>query len=255
MRLSPYHAAVFTDSRMAMSDPIPFKGRNISITAVLLQDADTTGIDELLEAKIAQVPAGFFATQPLVADLSALDGFQADGKWLKTLKRIFERHGLCLIGISGGQLADGALAAAGLAEISGESKSSKAAPTAKTSEEPPVSRPAPPTAVPAKLVRHNIRSGQRVLAPGGDLVIIGSVSPGAEIYADGNITVYGALRGRAFAGGQDNTAAYIYCHTLGAELVSIAGFYQDMEQLQANGIHHNVFISLNADESMRIVSV
>ena len=105
------------------------------------------------------------------------------------------------------------------------------------------------------MVRHNIRSGQRVLAPGGDLVIIGSVSPGAEIYADGNITVYGALRGRAFAGGQDNTAAYIYCHTLGAELVSIAGFYQDMEQLQANGIHHNVFISLNADESMRIVSV
>jgi len=91
---------------MAMSDPIPFKGRNISITAVLLQDADTTGIDELLEAKIVQVPAGFFATQPLVADLSALDGFQADGKWLKTLKRIFERHGLCLIGISGGQLAD-----------------------------------------------------------------------------------------------------------------------------------------------------
>ena len=87
-----------------MSDPIPFKGRNISITAVLLQDIDTANIDEALSAKIAQVPAGFFTTQPLVADLSALEGFQADAKWLKTLKRIFERHSLCLVGISGGQI-------------------------------------------------------------------------------------------------------------------------------------------------------
>jgi len=83
------------------------------------------------------------------------------------------------------------------------------------------------------LLRQNIRSGQSIIAKERDLVIIGTVSPGAELYADGNITVYGALRGRAFAGGQDNTAAYIYCYELGAELVSIAGFYQDMEQLQA----------------------
>ena len=241
---------------MAMSDPLPFKGRNISITAVLLQDADTTKIDEALSAKIAQVPAGFFTTQPLAADLSALDGFQADDKWLKTLKRIFERHKLCLIGVSDGCCAAGALVAAGLAEIGTEAKGGKAAPTVKAPEEPPaLPKPAAPVAAPTKLLRQNVRSGQRVFARGGDLVIIGAVSPGAELYADGNITVYGPLRGRAFAGGQDNTAAYIYCHTLGAELVSIAGFYQDMEQLQASGVRDNVFISLNADESMRIVSV
>gem|GEM_PF-10979 len=87
--------------------------------------------------------------------------------------------------------------------------------------------------IPPMLLRQNIRSGQSIIAKERDLVIIGTVSPGAELYADGNITVYGALRGRAFAGGQDNTAAYIYCYELGAELVSIAGFYQDMEQLQA----------------------
>ena len=105
------------------------------------------------------------------------------------------------------------------------------------------------------LLRQNIRSGQSIIAKERDLVIIGTVSPGAELYADGNITVYGALRGRAFAGGQDNISAYIYCYELGAELVSIAGFYQDMEQLQAGGVHRNAFISLNPDESMRIVSV
>jgi septum site-determining protein minC len=235
-----------------MSDPIPFKGRNISITAVLLQDVDTANIDEALSAKIAQVPAGFFTTQPLVADLSALEGFQADAKWLKTLKRIFERHSLCLVGISGGQIVEGAAVAAGLALVcSGETKSSKA----KIPEEPLVSKTETSALIPPMLLRQNIRSGQSIIAKERDLVIIGTVSPGAELYADGNITVYGALRGRAFAGGQDNTAAYIYCYELGAELVSIAGFYQDMEQLQAGGVHRNAFISLNPDESMRIVSV
>lgn len=235
-----------------MSDPIPFKGRNINITTVLLQDANTANIDEALSAKIAQIPTGFFTTQPLVADLSALDDFQADAKWLKTLKRIFERHKLCLVGISGGQIAEGAVAAAGLALVcSGETKSSKT----KIPEEPPAPKTDTSALIPPMLLRQNIRSGQSIIAKERDLVIIGTVSPGAELYADGNITVYGALRGRAFAGGQDNTAAYIYCHELGAELVSIAGYYQDMEQLQTNRVHNNAFISLNPDESMRIVSV
>ena len=241
-----------------MSDPLPFKGRSVSVTAVLLQDTDTAQIDESLSAKIAQVPPDFFATQPLVADLSALQDFKPDSKWLKTLKRIFERHQLPLVGVCGASVERSALIAAGLAEvtISADNKTKTVA-AEKSEAAPPSPPPAAPAikAAPTKLIRHNIRSGQRIMAKGGDLVVIGTVSPGAEIYADGNITVYGALRGRAFAGGQDNTAAYIYCHTLGAELVSIAGFYQDMEQLQANGIHHNVFISLNADESMRIVSV
>ena len=247
-----------------MSDPLPFKGRSVSVTAVLLQDADIFQIDESLSAKIAQVPPDFFTTQPLIADLSALEGFKPDAKWLKTLKRIFERHKLGLVGVCGAPVAHSALAAAGLAEVShsSESRNSKAPSAPKSEEPPPVTappvstppQPTPPLAT-TQLIRRNIRSGQRVMAKEGDLVIIGTVSPGAEIYAAGNVTVYGALRGRAFAGGQENTAAYIYCHELDAELVSIAGFYQDMEQLHANPVRKNVFISLNPDESMQIVSV
>ena len=241
-----------------MSDPLPFKGRSVSVTAVLLQDTDTAQIDESLSAKIAQVPPDFFTTQPLVADLSALEGFKPDAKWLKTLKRIFERHKLGLVGVCGAPVERSALIAAGLAEVtfSADSKASKTKAAAAEKSEP-VAPPPPPVikAAPTKLIRHNIRSGQRIIAKGGDLVIIGTVSPGAEIYADGNITVYGALRGRAFAGGQDETAAYIYCYELDAELISIAGFYQDKEQLQANPVRKNVLISLNPDESMQIVSV
>lgn len=241
-----------------MSDPLPFKGRSVSVTAVLLQDTDTAQIDESLSAKIAQVPPDFFATQPLVADLSALQDFKPDSKWLKTLKRIFERHQLPLVGVCGASVERSALIAAGLAEvtISADNKTKTVA-AEKSEAVPPPPLPAAPAvqAAPTKLIRHNIRSGQRIMAKGGDLVIIGTVSPGAEIYADGNITVYGALRGRAFAGGQDETAAYIYCYELDAELISIAGFYQDKEQLQASPVRKNAFISLNPDESMQIVTV
>ena len=241
-----------------MSDPLPFKGRSVSVTAVLLQDTDTAQIDESLSAKIAQVPPDFFTTQPLVADLSALEGFKPDAKWLKTLKRIFERHKLGLVGVCGAPVERSALIAAGLAEVTFSADNKTKTVAAETSEAaPPPPPPAAPAvkAAPTKLIRHNIRSGQRIMAKGGDLVVIGTVSPGAEIYADGNITVYGALRGRAFAGGQDNIAAHIYCYELDAELISIAGFYQDKEQLQASPVRKNAFISLNPDESMQIVTV
>lgn len=241
-----------------MSDPLPFKGRSVSVTAVLLQDTDTAQIDESLSAKIAQVPPDFFTTQPLVADLSALEGFKPDAKWLKTLKRIFERHKLGLVGVCGAPVERSALIAAGLAEVTFSADNKTKTVAAEKSEAvPPPPPPAAPAvkAAPTKLIRHNIRSGQRIMAKGGDLVVIGTVSPGAEIYADGNITVYGALRGRAFAGGQDNIAAHIYCYELDAELVSIAGFYQDKEQLQTSPVRKNAFISLNPDESMQIVTV
>lgn len=241
-----------------MSDPLPFKGRSVSVTTVLLQNTDTAQIDESLSAKIAQVPPDFFTTQPLVADLAALEGFKPDAKWLKTLKRIFERHKLGLVGVCGAPVERSALVAAGLAEvtISADNKTKTVA-AEKSEAVPPSPPPAAPAvkAAPTKLIRHNIRSGQRIMAKGGDLVVIGTVSPGAEIYADGNITVYGALRGRAFAGGQDNIAAHIYCYELDAELISIAGFYQDKEQLQASPVRKNAFISLNPDESMQIVTV
>jgi septum site-determining protein MinC len=52
------------------------------------------------------------------------------------------------------------------------------------------------------------------------------VSPGAELIADGHVHVYGPLRGRALAGVHGDTTARIFCQSLEAELVSIAGAYR-----------------------------
>ncbi len=89
---------------------------------------------------------------------------------------------------------------------------------------------------PAKVVKQTIRSGRQVYARGGDLVIIGSVSAGAEVLADGNIHVYGTLRGRAMAGVQGDQSAAIFCHSLQSELVSIAGIYLLSEDIPEDKI-------------------
>ncbi len=74
-----------------------------------------------------------------------------------------------------------------------------------------------------------LRSGQKVYARGGDLVLLAPVNPGAEVVADGNIHVYGTLRGKAMAGARGNVQARIFALNLDPELVSIAGVYRTSE--------------------------
>lgn len=76
---------------------------------------------------------------------------------------------------------------------------------------------------PGKLITRPVRSGQQIYAEGADLIVMAAVSEGAEVLADGHIHVYGALRGRALAGirGDENTR--IFCQSMDAQLISIAG--------------------------------
>ncbi|MET0411721.1 MAG: septum site-determining protein MinC, partial [Polyangiaceae bacterium] len=76
-----------------------------------------------------------------------------------------------------------------------------------------------------------VRSGQVVYAVGTDLVVLAPVSSGAELIADGNIHVYGPLRGRALAGASGNGEVSIFCMGLEAEFLSIAGRYLMAEEI------------------------
>ncbi|MGC8385417.1 septum site-determining protein MinC [Pseudomonas aeruginosa] len=53
---------------------------------------------------------------------------------------------------------------------------------------------------PTKVVKTPVRGGMQIYAAGGDLIVLAAVGPGAELLADGNIHVYGPMRGRALAG-------------------------------------------------------
>lgn len=68
--------------------------------------------------------------------------------------------------------------------------------------------PAQPPAPHVLYMRQTLRSGQAI-SHKGHLVIVGDVNPGAEVMADGDITIWGALRGVAHAGVGGNTNAEI----------------------------------------------
>ena len=80
--------------------------------------------------------------------------------------------------------------------------------------------------------------------------MIGAVRPGAEIIADGNIHVYGPLRGRANAGARGTTAARIFTSHLDAELVAIAGIYRLIDQDFSPEIHKQPVIIELEHESL-----
>lgn len=91
-------------------------------------------------------------------------------------------------------------------------------------------------AAPTRVVDRPVRSGQRIYARGGDLVVLGMVSHGAEVIADGNIHVYGPLRGRAIAGASGDTDARIFAATMEPELVAIAGTYRTTDKPLGNDV-------------------
>jgi septum site-determining protein MinC len=104
---------------------------------------------------------------------------------------------------------------------------------------------AEPDSRPAMLVTQPIRSGRRVYAHGTDLVVAAPVSSGAELIADGHIHVYGALRGRALAGVHGDESARIFCQSLEAELVSIAGAYRVRDDIDEQLIGQGVQIYIS----------
>ena len=74
-----------------------------------------------------------------------------------------------------------------------------------------------------------IRSGQQIFAEKSDLILVGNVSPAAEVIADGNIHVYGTLSGRAIAGASGDIKASIFAAKFNAELVSIGSIFKTFE--------------------------
>jgi septum site-determining protein MinC len=86
--------------------------------------------------------------------------------------------------------------------------------------------------VPSLLVETPIRSGQAVINPDGDVIVLGSVASGAEVIAAGSIHVYGTLRGRALAGAYGNESARVFCRRYEAELIAIGESYKAIEDIE-----------------------
>ena len=75
-------------------------------------------------------------------------------------------------------------------------------------EEPKAAGSARGRGTDALFIKTTCRSGE-VIRHWGDIVVLADVNPGAELIAEGDITVFGCLRGQAHAGVAGNTQAAI----------------------------------------------
>lgn len=73
----------------------------------------------------------------------------------------------------------------------------------------------------ALFLNKTLRSGTRIEFP-GHVVVFGDVNPGAEIIAEGNVLIWGRVRGMIHAGATGKTSAYICALDLSPTQLRIA---------------------------------
>ena len=219
------------------------KGGLFPLTTLQILNNDLQALEEQLDAKIQQAP-NFFNNVRIVIDLCHL----ADHLDFIALKTILIKKNLIPVGIRNANTIQQKLAIdANLAILRShnnfENYSKHPGSKIKQIQEDGTditdgkdrndsNKSANLKPIKNKLIASPIRSGQQIYAPDGDISVIGSVSNGAELLADGNIHVYGPLRGRALAGINNNTQARIFCSSLEADLISIAGQFKISENIE-----------------------
>ncbi len=224
------------------------RAASFTLPVIRLLALDMDAVEAQLAPKVEQAP-GFFRNTPVVIELGALlrdEGHIAFPQLVGLLRGL----GMIPIGVRGGSAQQNEAARAMELAILGDStrvgrgaaeppaSGAQSGPSQKQSADGQADTGADAGAAThandgggSLLVDRPVRSGQRLYAAGGDLTVVGPVSSGAELMADGNIHVYGPLRGRVIAGLQGNLSARIFCRDLQAELVSVAGHYRVSENI------------------------
>ncbi|MDY0206428.1 MAG: septum site-determining protein MinC [Pseudomonas sp.] len=202
------------------------KGSMLALTILELSANDPECLDAQLAEKAEQAPQ-FFHDAPIILALDKCAP-SAEPLDIARILAVCRKHGLQPLALRSEdpeQLAQAKLLDLAVMPPSG----ARERPIGATAA---VEAPAEPSVIPAKIITQPVRSGQQIYAKNTDLIVMAAVSAGAELLADGNIHVYGPLRGRALAGINGNTDARIFCQQLGAEMLSIAGQYKLAEDLR-----------------------
>jgi septum site-determining protein MinC len=218
------------------SRPIEFRGASLGVMTARLRDTDPMRLADAMHTMLGGMP-DFFNLEATVLDFSGLEQLPDQVDWA-SLASLLRRYRLQPVAVS--HVPEhwiGGARRIGLAVLD-DTALGATAPAAPTAPEPPAPAPAATPPAPAQsapstsalVVDRPLRSGQQAYARGGDLILLGGVSHGAEVIADGNIHCYGPLRGRAIAGAQGNAEARIISTDFGPELIAIAGIFRTFEK-------------------------
>lgn len=235
------HGALALLTRVTRKAPsFRLRGTTVPVITLALSSTDEAVLEADIAAKVGE--AGDSLSGGLaVIDLSALSDTPPRLIWLVAQVR---RFGLIPVGVIGARDEQaGEVSGLGLAMLPATAASARPAePPARPAatpepiaEKPVESKPAvvAPPAGASMVIDRPVRSGQRIYARGGDLVLLAGASAGSELIADGNIHCYGPLRGRALAGASGDQDAQVFALDFEAELVSVAGVYKAFERLPA----------------------
>nr|WP_246146101.1 septum site-determining protein MinC [Halomonas eurihalina] len=213
-----------------------FKGGMLPMTVMELASADPEHIREQLAGKLSQSPA-FFHHTPVVLNVEHLDEPHLA---LERICAVCRAHKLLPVAVRGGpDPVKQSAWALGLGwfppQEAARPRSLESVSVNEASEEDMLplmgDEPVADEMAGGRIFRGTVRSGQQITSPEGDLVVVGAVNAGAEVLAGGSVHVYGPLRGRALAGIHGNTQAGIFCRELRAELLSVAGNYKRLEDI------------------------
>lgn len=253
---------VDTNLDLLDNDPVfNLKGGMLTVTVIEVVRLDTGRFARQLGDKAAQAP-NLFRDTPVVLSLEKLDAHM-NVSTLAGLLQICRNHGLVPVALRGSENFRPLAQQSGLVLMPPGRGRDRAVEMPVSDDAaaatPAATEPAAEIAAAApgqnKIVTQPIRSGQQVYAPGGDLIVMAPVSAGSELLADGNIHVYGPLRGRALAGVRGDTQARIFCQSLEAELVSVAGHYKVAEDLRKESLWKSaVHVCLEGD-SLKIAAL
>lgn len=218
---------------------VVLKGSVFTLPILKLSSCDLDLVEKDLTLRLATAQS-FFKNAPVVIDLEFTHDLTPEIRFSQ-LESLLRKHTLVPVGVQNGTEQQNAAAInAGFAILTGQSvdrvfeqESLDQRRNNKTAGEQAEELPKVSTAIvmteASKMISQPIRSGQRTYAKGGDLVLLGAVNAGAEVMADGNLHIYAPLRGRALAGLDGNTESRIFCQSMEAELVAIAGNYRVFE--------------------------
>ena len=203
-----------------------FRGRSL-LAFVLEPTLPLADWFAALDAWLVRSPT-FFAQKPVIL---AMAGLEIELKEYRDLLGALARRHIRVMGVEN---ASRALVGPHLPPVVSGGRTVSAAALVEADAPQHPSEPAPAKAAPAAeplIVDGNVRSGQSVMHPDGDVTIVGRVASGAEIVAGGSVHVYGALQGRVIAGISGSPDARIFCREAHAELLCIGGVYATAETI------------------------
>ncbi|QFQ32501.1 septum site-determining protein MinC [Buchnera aphidicola (Aphis fabae)] len=231
---------------------IEIKGSNFTLLVLYLKSNNIDLINKSLYKKIQEYPQ-FFKNAPIILNVSHLSLNQTN--WRK-IQEVVISHSFFIVGVTGCKdkylkkiIIDSGLPVLleGKTTENTENNINKNISFfyKKHNFENTINTRITKKTEKTHIINTPVRSGQKIYAKYSDLIVTNNVSAGAELVADGNIHIYGSVRGRVLAGANGDITSNIFCTTLFAELLSISGEYWLSDQIPLKFIGKSAQIYLS----------